>query len=477
TLTLPLFALNTWATQVEGLLALGVLLFAYSLYQFAGAPRPGVWALTAGLLGGLALSTKYTAFLGMANVFGVLAVQTPGLFKKNRWASWGLLLGGGLLILGPWIFKNLVYTGNPFFPYFMSYFPGRHLPALGYERLLTEQHSRVTTEWWTWLLLPWTLVMGNQDSYSFSGPVALALLPVLFLFRLKHPALKFLAWVTPLFFLAGLSVTHILKFMVPDFVLFYILLSAVLVGGNRPAWGKGTAWIGGLSAVFCFAYLCAISHFYYSCAGIWSGRQTRADYLSSPGKITPYYPLTQWLSANRPPQEHLLVVGDARGLYYGQPFLTNTVFDEQVLAKLGREEKDPEGIAHRLKEMGVDDLVVNGAEGIRVSADYHHYDLTSEEWAKLDDFFQRGTESLYSQNFHAVYHLLPVFKNRTKTETSDLVLFFSKPASQFVLNAQKYKWPEAEEALNQVLRLYPFSSFWKSQKKDFDNALRGAGHG
>jgi hypothetical protein len=476
-LTLPLFAVNTWSTQVEGLLSLAVILFLYALNHFIrNEEKRMAWALVAGLFLGLALSIKYTAFLVLFSALVVLVIQKPAVLKMERWKSWGAMKFGALLLLGPWLLKNLATTGNPFFPYLMSYFPGRHLTSFGYRQLLQEQHARVTTEWWSWLLLPWNLTLSNPDSYNFCGPLALALVPLLFLFRLKHPVLRFLAGAAPLLLVAGFAVTHILRFVLPAFVLYYILLGAVLAGGNRPAWGKGIAWGAGVSAVLCFAYLAVISHFYYSCAGLWSGRQTRAEYLTGSGKITPYTPMARWVSENTSSEARLLVVGDARGLYYERSFLTNTVFDEQVLSKIAREEKDPEGIGRRLKKLGVDYLVVNGLEGIRVSADYHHYDLTSAEWKRLDGFIQGGTTLVYSVGFQSVHRLLPKIEKSPADETLDLLLFFSDPASKFVRAVQAKKWDEAKENLSKAVALYPFSKFWQNQKIKFEKALQAA-HG
>ncbi len=477
-LTLPLIAVNLWTSQVEGFLSLAVVLFIYSLNRFArGLEKPTVWALMAGLFGGLAFSTKYTAILVAGSALLVLTFQKFSLFHKDRWKFWIVMLVGLFLLLGPWVLKNLVYTGNPFFPYLMSHFPGRHLLTSGYEKLLEEQHSRITSEWWSWFLLPWTLTMINPDSYNFCGPIALALTPLLFLFRLRHPALRFLAAVTPLLFIGGFAVTQILRFVLPGFVLFYVLIGAVLAGGDKPVWGKGTALVAALSAVFCFAYLGAISYYYYARAELWSGLQTRAEYFFSQGKVTPYYSLAKWISTNVPADARLLMVGDARGLYYDRPFLTNSVFDEQVLAKIVREEKDTVGIAHRLRELGVDTLVINGSEGIRVSSDYHHYDLTKEEWKRLDDFIQRGTDLNYFQNFQGVYRILPALKESPKVEAMDILLFFSKPASDFVKFVQGRKEPEAKAALTRALELYPFSQTWKNQEKEFESQFEMSSNG
>jgi hypothetical protein len=299
--------------------------------------------------------------------------------------------------------------------------------------------------------------------------VALMFIPLLFLFRFKHPQLRFLVWTAGLIFIVSLAVTHILRFMAPDFLLLYVLLASVLAGGDRPFWGKAAAWVAGLCALLCIGYLADIIHYYYDFAGILSGRQTQGEYLDK--KLTSYHSLSEWLSAHLPEEKRLLIVGDARGLYYSQPFLTNTVFDTQVLAQAAKEAKDAEGIAQKLRELGVDYLVVNGLEGIRVSADYHHYDLTTAEWKRLDEFIQRGTKLVYSQNLEAVYGLLSKFQRLPKDETMDLPMFFSAPGSRFMLSLQKNDNARAQESLNEAAQLYSFSPFWKKEKAAFQRRL------
>jgi hypothetical protein len=476
TLTFPLLTNNVWTTQVEGLLSLVVALFLYALLRSTGGEgdQPA-WALAAGCFAGLALSIKYTAILFVTGSLAVLSLQKPGLFKKKAWGPWAFLLSACLAVLGPWFLKNFAYTGNPFFPYLMSLFPGRHLLPAGYERLLLEQHSKVTTDLASWFLLPWKLTMDNPNSYNFCGPVWLAFLPALFLSPLRPPALKFLAWLTPLVLIGGLAVTHIFRFIAPDFILYYLLLSTVLAGARKAAGMMRTAaWTGALAAVLCFANLAAMSRYYYSCAGIWSGIETRAQYLSEGhGVVSPYYPMARWVSQNIPSQNRLLVVGDARGLYYDRPFLSNSVFDEQVLARLARTERGPEGILRRLKEMGVNDLAVNGLEGIRVTDTYDHYDLTPEQWDRLDEFFQRGTEVAYQENLQAVYRVKPILDpGEPSMEVPDLAGFFCGPALHYLFDMRKGDGPAAEKDLEGVLRLFPHSRFWQGQKSRLQGILK-----
>ena len=471
-LTFPLIALNTWNSQVEGFLALASALFTYALFHLLRVEqKKETWALAAGLFAGLALSVKYTAFLAVGSALVALSIQKAPLFRKVGRKSWLVLFFACFTLLGPWVLKNLCYTGNPVFPYLMYQFEGRHLPLAGYEQLLQEQRAPIEGAGWSWLALPWTLPMTHMNDNNFCGPVALALSPLLLLFRLRHPTLRFLAGFFLLQFAAGLAVTHILRFVLPAFIFLYILLGATLAGGNRPAFGKGAATAAGITAVLCFAFLAAMSQHYYGCAGLWSGQQTRADYLNAPNKRSPYYTMAQWISANLPGDAGLLIVGDARGLYYERPFQTNSVFDEQALAGLARREKNAEGIAHRLRESGTGYLVVNGLDGVHMANNYQTYDmydLTPGKWQRLDDFMQRGTTLIYHSGPQGVYQIRTGLQAPGQMEIQDLVLMFSKPAAYFIYDLQKHLWKEAREEINKTLELYPFSTFWKDQKSQFE---------
>ncbi len=162
-----------------------------------------------------------------------------------------------------------------------------------------------------------------------------------------------------------------------------------------------------------------------------------------------------------PSDSGLLVAGDARGLYYSQAFICSTVFDEQFHSKVCRDGKDGEGLKLALKEAGVDYLVVNGLEGIRVSDQYHHYDLTISQRQVLDDFNQRGMDLIYSKNLQAVYKIRAVWKDKPSSESPDLLTLFSKPASEFMRLSQNGKWDEALVDLQETAKLYIFSPFWQ----------------
>ncbi len=472
-LTFPLFVINGWSTQVDGMLALAATLFAYALSRFL---KPGgqqaAWGLTAGLFAGLALSVKYTAMAALAGaVIALAASQKSILSRQNRETWWGMA-GACLLLALPWALKNLCYTGDPVFPYLMSHIGGRQLPPAGFAQLLKEQRNWLAPDWKGWLALPWTLTMGPLSDNGFCGPLPLALGPLLLLFRMRHPTLRFLAWLLPLQLASGLLLTQVARFLLPAFAVLCVLLGCALGGDSRPLLGKGAFYAAVLAAFLTFPYLATMSQAYFSCAGVWAGQQTRAQYLNDPARRSPYFTMAEWASGNLPKDAGLLIVGDARGLYYERPFRTASTFDEQVMAGLARREKDAAGILRRLREMGVDYLAVNGIDGVQVAnnyPDYDLYDLSQDQWKKLDDFIQEGTRLVRQWGAQGVYQILPSLGPRPESETQDLILCFSKPAAHFIFHEQKHQVEEAENDIRQAVALYPFSRFWREQKERFEN--------
>jgi hypothetical protein len=408
---------------VEGFLSLSVLLFLYAFHRaLGGGPR---WAFLAGIFAGLAVSVKYTAVLplGCALIAGL--ILEPRAFHPSRWRTWAWALVGPLVLAGPWFLKNAVFAGEPFFPYFGEGTAGRSLAPEGLDRLLTEQRAWAASDPLAWLLLPWKLTFSNPDGYNFCGPAALALAPFLFLSRPGSPALRFLALLAPILFLAGLGVSHILRFSLPAFGVLFVLMGAVLGGSGNPVIRRTSAWSAALAALVCLPVLMAISGRHHGAAGVWTGLETRRDYLAGEGRITPYQGMAHWIRGNLPKGDRLLLVGDARGLYYGRPLRSNSVFDDQDLARFAREEMDAAGILRRVRETGVDALAVNLPEGFRTAGDYGHYALGPGEWKRLDDFIQRGTKGVHFKDFRAVYRVLPELREGPSGD-QDLLVFFRR---------------------------------------------------
>src|SRR5581483_4243330 len=357
------------------------------------------WMLMAGVFAGLALSIKPTAIVAIGAAALAILWRDGWLApKKNTWAIFAVF---PLMEVGPWLIKNNCFAGNAFFPYAVSWMGGRQFSVWGYERLLHENQQFLPMDHGllSVLTLPWRLTIPGAGDDQFIGPLLLAFLPILLLLHFKEPSLKFLGRTLVLSFLFGLTLSHMLRFSIPAFILAFLIFSAVLSSLKGEKWG--TLWI---SAVAASAILCAgeylhLSATWYDGRGIWNGEESRDQYLIR--KIGPSGgAMAQWVNTNLPKGARLLIVGDAQVLYYQRPVYANSVFDEQFFAAAAHREKDTDGILRRLKELGVNYVVFDEQMGMIHSSEYHQYELSSSEWRKLRDFAQEGLEFVSGNNNH-----------------------------------------------------------------------------
>ncbi len=134
---------------------------------------PGRWLVLSGILAGLALGVKYTAF------FLVLGIGLVLLRRTRRIRSIALWWGAAAMVASPWFLKNLALTGNPLYPFLFE--------GWQWDAWKTNWFSRAGTgllsEPWRLLTAPWEITVLSSEGggvYDIDlGPLFLALLPLL----------------------------------------------------------------------------------------------------------------------------------------------------------------------------------------------------------------------------------------------------------------------------------------------------------
>ncbi|MDE3091098.1 MAG: glycosyltransferase family 39 protein [Chloroflexota bacterium] len=140
------------------------------------------WFILAGVFIGFAVGIKYTALLVAVALAAVLWSRD----KRVGSGNWVRVFVTGALVGAPWYLRNLVFVGNPIYPFF---FGGRYWDAFrahaysGFGSGLANAPLRL-------LLAPWEAsILGREGSTSYEatiGPLLLALLPLLLVSVLRR---------------------------------------------------------------------------------------------------------------------------------------------------------------------------------------------------------------------------------------------------------------------------------------------------
>ena len=176
------WVLMGWAYADLGLVLYELLAF-FALLNWLGS-KERKWLLLSGALSGFAMGVKYTSFVAPLSL--ALLILYQGVGERQRASSLlrSLFLFAlvALLVASPWYLRNLCLVGNPFYPFI---FGGKH-----WDHFLSRWHEQPGTGLglsWRIIALPLTVTLGTQDETFYdgrTGPLILALLPLLFLARL-----------------------------------------------------------------------------------------------------------------------------------------------------------------------------------------------------------------------------------------------------------------------------------------------------
>jgi len=182
------------------------------------------FVLLAGFFAGAAAGIKYTGWIVP------FAICVYILFATR---SWKLTLACGItsFIAGALTqVRNLVWTGDPFFPFLMPRFSPANVNTFALQALVTDTRAgNFSTNWLHLLKFPFNVVLdGNRYGLGqYFGPLVLAFSPLLIFARWKSHTVRLTATVCALVFASNALTTQMGRFLLP----VYILALALVVSG------------------------------------------------------------------------------------------------------------------------------------------------------------------------------------------------------------------------------------------------------
>ncbi len=321
------------------------------LWSPQGEPIPAshrsrLWLL-AGLFAGGAMACKYPGLISAVLPFGAIA-----LIESFRKRSARIVLAyalGWSVVMGPWLAKNVVDTGNPVYPLAYRVFGGQYW------------NSKLDTKWnhehgpkpvrLDFFVDSLSDVVGRSD---WQSPLYLALAPL----ALCRPgtrrwAIALWAYGIYLFFSWWFLTHRVDRFWLP------LLPTFAVLAGIGADWVRHNAWTVLLALLMSLSIL---TNFVYDSTALAGLNEWTAD-LNVLRKSVPAMlnaPLVR-LDAELPPDAKVLLVGQAAVFHFQHPIVYNTVFNEETIETLTRG-RSPTEIRESLRRLGVTHVYVDWFE-------------------------------------------------------------------------------------------------------------------
>ena len=368
------------------------------------------WLSVAALSLGFALATKPNGLvvaLLVGFLFLLVIVAPPR--KSLGWIGRETFWFGALMLLPflPWLIKNWLYTGNPFFPLLGSLFAsspehggggGGGLGIFARRELLYGENV------WQIVGLPLRIFFsGRDDNPQFFDGVLTPILAILLPWAFKGKWLddkKFLAAFAVLFllyalFLVDMRIRYVLPIVPPLVILAVYGVFNMYLRIRRPVLIFAglvffAAWHGG----YLWRYVQDASPL-----GYLTGAESQAAYLSR--KLSEYTSL-QYINQRTGSAAKIYLLFIGRRAYYcdREYFHDGGELPEYLVAAI-RGAKSPEEIARALRRRQITHLLAREDLLVR----YLLHTLTTAQAAMWNQFVQSALEVKFRDRGHAVYQL------------------------------------------------------------------------
>jgi hypothetical protein len=376
--------------------------------------QPRIWVFIAGAFAGFAFGSKYSA--GALLIAGVVFISWK-ILQDREWKTGLLDIGSFLFVamaaVSPWLLKNLLNTGNPFYPFL---FPSGAMDAY---RLNLYQGISKWGDWREVFLLPLRATFGGFEGApgyaAAAGPLMLGLAAIYPFGRWLRiggntPSAGAAATVALVGLviwaiagrLSGLLIqTRLYMAFLPSFAMLaaggFVTLAGIQIDQIRI--GRVAGSLVCLAVAFNTLQI-GIESLSYSAGQALVGLRSEQDYLA--GNLG-WYAHTAEVVNKLPEPARVLMLWEPRGLYC-QPrcdpdeILDRWLSDYQAF-------QSPEAILDNWRQSGYTHLLYHrsGAEFVRQEDTRY----THEQWQMLDRLLASLSSPTNSGDVYSLYTLTP----------------------------------------------------------------------
>ncbi len=327
--------------------------------------RPAGAAALAGFLVGTAVGAKYLAGATVALPVLAAVLVAAGGSAGRRLGAVAALTAASLATAGPWLLRNLAWTGDPIYPYLAPLFglPHQGMNLAG-ELAQNGPHS-LPPLLGTLLALP----VRTFHPLQVGGPIGpqwlLLLLPAVLLVRSRTARILWAAVVTGL--LGWGALVQFGRFLLPVLVPFAALAGAAAARVTLP--GRPRDPVAPLVAILLGAVLLwnastVLDPLAAERLAVVAGAETDGAFRNH---WISYWPAVEAIHRLVPANGRILLLGESRSWGIPRSVVVEDPYHPPLLVELAEAAPDPDTLLERLRSLGITHILVNRAEMARIA--------------------------------------------------------------------------------------------------------------
>ncbi|HEA47380.1 MAG TPA: phospholipid carrier-dependent glycosyltransferase, partial [bacterium] len=285
--TIPYVALVSTMALVDLTLGFFSFLAIYALISYFHSKKFN-WLILSGINCGLALGTKYTAWL-LLFVILILGLFFKSLIEDRERIGISLkrvfiFAAIALAVASPWYLKNIAFTGNPIYPFLYKIFGGRYWSEFNAQRWM--EHLRAQGLGYTnlrnYFKLPWVATMKTRFlGGGLIGPLFLIFLPGFLFLRKWDKNLRYLVVYGGGYSLFWALSQQFMRSLLPLLPALSIIFAYLIIQLSQKGRTVSRIIILVVGLTFCFnLFWIAIQSGYFDPLKVVVGLESRDEYLS-----------------------------------------------------------------------------------------------------------------------------------------------------------------------------------------------------
>lgn len=384
------------------------------------------WLFISAVAMGLALGTKYNAlpawfFLSLAVVF---------IYSKETGGQWGALKHGlifvvlSLAVFSPWLIKNAVLTGNPFYPLFKGIFGSREIINVGTYSAVSGDIGRGMFKMreilygeslWESLLIPIRFFLQGQDHSwrYFDGvlnPMLILISPFAFINRkLKADKLFFLSFSVFFILLAFFLDQHRIRYILP--AIPFVVILTVMGFANLFNWmmEKPKPFRSFCMVIFAFVLISMVvinavyaKNYFMKIAPVdfILKKESRDEFIS---RHDGSYPAVKFINDHTPENSRIkLILLAGRGYHLNRSYDDNASFGMDIIRDFVISSSDPKVFQQYLKSLNCTHLLMR----YDLFQQFLQQNYSPGEIKQLSEVLEKTTRIIFRDNYYAVFQLV-----------------------------------------------------------------------